>query len=154
MTVTYKVEVDENGNTFWYNQQGQRHREGGLPAFEGANGGKAWWVNGQLHREGGLPACEYADGGKEWYVNGKLHREGGLPAIEFANGGKFWYANDKLHREGGLPAVEYADGAKQWWVNGQRVTEDQAKDMFNKPASCAGKVVEIDGKKFKLTEIT
>ena len=68
MTVTYKVEVDEDGNTFWYNQQGQLHREGGLPAFEGADGGKEWMVNGQLHREGGLPACEYADGGKEWWV--------------------------------------------------------------------------------------
>ena len=82
MTVTYKVEVDEDGNTFWYNQQGKRHREGGLPA------------------------------------------------------------------------IEYANGGKEWWVNGHHVTEDQAKDMFNKPASCAGKVVEIDGKKFKLTEIT
>ena len=106
MTVTYKVVVDKYGNKFWYNQQGKRHRDGGLPAIE------------------------YADGGKEWYVNGQLHREGGLPAVELAN------------------------GSKAWWVNGQLVTEDQAKDMFNKPASCAGKVVEIDGKKFKLTEIT
>ena len=59
MTVTYKVEVDEDGNTFWYNQQGKLHREGGLPAIEYADGGKVWFVNGQLHREGGLPACEY-----------------------------------------------------------------------------------------------
>ena len=105
MTVTYKVEVTGFGTTYWYNQQGQRHREGGLPACEYADGGKQWWFKGQLHREGGLPACEFADGGKEWYVND------------------------------------------------QQVTEEQAKAMFNKP-TCAGKVVEIDGKKFKLTEIT
>jgi len=130
MTVPYKVEVDENGNTFWYNQQGK------------------------FDREGGLPAIEYADGDKFWYVNGKLHREGDKPAIERADGDKFWWVNGQLHREGGLPAIELANGSKAWWVNGQLVTEDQAKDMFNKPASCAGKVVEIDGKKYKLEEIT
>ena len=80
MTVTYKVEVTGFGTTYWYNQQG------------------------------------------------KLHREGGLPAVEFANGGK------------------------QWHFNGQQVTEEQAKAMFNKP-TCNGKVVEIDGKKFKLVSI-
>ena len=105
MKVIYKVEVDEDGNTFWYNQQGK------------------------FHREGGLPAVEYADGDKVWWVNGKQHREGGLPAVERANGSKIW------------------------WVNGHHVTEEQAKAMFNKP-TCNGKVVEIDGRKFKLTEIT
>jgi len=129
MTVIYKVEVDENGNTFWYNQQGK------------------------FHREGGLPAIEYADGDKFWYVNGQLHREGGLHTIEFADGGKAWYVNDQLHREGGLPAVELANGGKVWYVNGHHVTEEQAKAMFSKPATCDGKVVEIDGKKFKLMEV-
>ena len=64
-------ELDWYGDRRWYNQQGQRHREGGLPAFEGANGSKAWWVNGQRHREGGLPAIERANGYKEWHVNGQ-----------------------------------------------------------------------------------
>ena len=128
MTVTYKVEVDEDGNTFWYNQQGKRHREGGLPAFEGAAGSKEWLVNGQFHREGGLPAFEGANGGKAWWVNGQRHREGGLPACE------------------------YADGSKVWYVNGHHVTEEQAKAMFNKP-TCNGKVVEIDDKQFKLVSI-
>jgi len=128
MTVIYKVEVTGFGSTYWYNQQGQLHREGGLPAFEGA------------------------DGGKEWLVNGQRHREGGLPAIEFADGGKVWHFNGQLHREGGLPAIERADGSKEWYVNGHHVTEEQAKAMFNKP-TCDGKVVEIDGKKFKLMSI-
>jgi len=128
MTVTYKVEVDKNGTVCWYNQQDK------------------------LHREGGLPAIEFADGSKEWMVNGKLHREGGLPAVEFANGGKQWHFNAQLHREGGLPAIERADGSKEWYVNGHHVTEERAKAMFNKP-TCNGKVVEIDGKKFKLVSI-
>ena len=104
MTVIYKVVVTGFGTTYWYNQQG------------------------------------------------KLHREGGLPAIQFADGGKAWYVNSQLHREGGLPAIERADGSKEWWVKDQRVTEEQAKAMFNKP-TCDGKVVEIDGKKFKLMSI-
>ena len=78
---------------------------------------------GQLHRDGGLPAREYTNGTNEWYVNGQLHRDGGLPAQEYANGDKFWYVNDKLHREGGLPAVECADGDKQWWVNGVQIPQ-------------------------------
>ena len=89
-----------------------------------------------------------------WYnQQDKLHREGGLPAIEFADGSKEWMVNGKLHREGGLPAVEFANGGKQWYVNGHHVTEEQAKAMFSKPATCDGNVVEIDGKKFKLMEV-
>ena len=128
MTVTYKVEVDKNETVRWYNQQGKLHREGDKPAVEYADGAKQWWFKGQLHREGDKPAGEYADGSKEWLVNGQFHREGGLPAVEFE------------------------DGYKAWYVNGQLVTEEQAKAMFNKP-TCNGKVVEIDGKKFKLVSI-
>ena len=105
MTVTYKVVVDKYGNKFWYNQQGQQHREGDKPAVERADGTNVWFVNGQCHREGGLPA------------------------------------------------IEYENGSKAWYVNGHHVTEDQAKAMTNKPASCAGKIIEIDGKKFKLMEV-
>jgi len=130
MAVTYKVVVDEDGNTVWYNQQGQ------------------------LHREGGKPAVERADGTKEWWVNGQPNREGGKPVIEYANGGRVWYVNDEPQRECGLTTIEYANGGKVWYANGKELTEYQAKDMFNKPTSCAGKVVEIDGKKFELKEIT
>jgi hypothetical protein len=68
---TYKVTVDNDGTTRWYNEQGQLHREGDLPAVEWANGGKSWYINGERNREGGLPAIEFADGGKCWYINGK-----------------------------------------------------------------------------------
>ena len=126
MTVTYKVEVDEDGNTFWYNQRGKRHREGGLPA------------------------CEYADGGKEWHFNGQLHREGGLPAIEFADGTKEWYVNNQRVTEEQAKAMFNKPATNL--QNSGPYTYEQAKDMFNKP-TCNGKVVEIDGKKFKLVSI-
>jgi hypothetical protein len=115
---TYKVTVDNYGATTWYNEEGQTHREGDLPAFESNAGDKYWYIKDQLHREGGLPAIEYANGNKFWYINGRLHREGGLPAVEFANGDKLWY------------------------INGQRVTEAEAIEYF-KP-----KVKEVEWKTF------
>ena len=113
------------------------------------NGTKYWSLNGKYHREDG-PAVEHADGTKSWYLNDQLHREDG-PAIECANGTKFWYLNDQRHRKDG-PAVEYANGRKFWYLNGKELTREQF-DARNKPkASCTGKVVEIDGVKYKLVE--
>lgn len=109
--------------TIWYNLEGQRHREDG-PAVEWASGDKAWCLNDQLHREDG-------------------------PAIEYVNGDKEWFLNDELHREDG-PAVEYSSGDKSWYLNGKHLTESE----FNqRTKSCEGKIVEIDGKKYKLTEV-
>ena len=89
------------------------------------------------------------NGDKKWYLNGKLHREDG-PAIEWAGGSKYWYLNDKLHREDG-PAIEWAGGRRSWWLNGKRLTEAEFKNRMNK--SCSGKVVEIEGVKYKLVEV-
>ena len=84
------MRVDNFGNKFWRNKNGELHRLDG-PAVEGANGSKEWWLNGRLHREGD-PAFEGVNGGKYWYLNGVLHREGG-PAVELASGYKRWYLN-------------------------------------------------------------
>ena len=109
--------------------------------------GNKFWKNslGQFHRDNGLPAIKYTRGSKYWYVNGQLHRDNDFPACEYVDGTKEWYVNGQLHRDNGLPAIDCADGTKYWWVNGQQVTKEQA--------ACDGKVVEIDGKKFKLVEI-
>jgi hypothetical protein len=119
------------------------------------NGDKHWYLNGKLHREDG-PAVEFANGDKHWWLNGKFHREGG-PAIEYANGKKAWYLNDKLHREDG-PAIEWASGTKYWYLNGENYSEadfktELAKRKQPQPLSCEGKVVEIEGKKYRLTEV-
>jgi len=113
------------------------------------NGTKEWYLNGKLHREDG-PAVEYADGTKFWFLNCKLHRTDG-PAAEYADGTKYWYLNGKLHRTDG-PAVELADGTKEWWLNNEHLTESQWREDVQPKQSCAGKVVEIDGVKYKLVE--
>ena len=92
----------------------------------------------------------YENGGEFWYLDGKLHREDG-PAVKWTCGSKFWYINDELHREDG-PAIEYADGAKSWHINGKKLSKKQFNDRNKPKPTCAGKVVEIDGLKYKLVE--
>ena len=113
------------------------------------NGSKYWYLNDKQHREDG-PAVERADGTKYWYLNDKCHREDG-PAFEGADGSKEWCLNDEVHREDG-PAVEYADGSKSWYLNDEELSEAEFNARTKPTASCEGKVVEIDGVKYKLTK--
>ena len=113
-------------------------------------GTKRWFLNDKLHREDG-PAIEWSEGSKYWYLNGKFHRTDG-PAIERKNGTKEWYLNGKLHRTDG-PALEYANGEKYWFLNDKEYTEAEwSKQTQKVKAPCVGKVVEIDGVKYKLVE--
>ena len=67
-------------------------------------------------------------------------------------GDKFYYSDKEmelLHREDG-PAFEGANGYKSWWINDNQFTEAEFNARKNNKPSCAGKVVEIDGKKYKL----
>ena len=114
------------------------------------NGEKHWLQDGEFHREDG-PAVEWSDGSKFWYRNGELHRENG-PACEYADGGRRWYRKGKYHREDG-PAVEYADGRKYWYLEGVEYLEEKFQKKMNPQQNCSGKIVEIDGKKYKLTEV-
>jgi hypothetical protein len=98
----------------------------------------------------------WADGDKRWLLNGKTHRIDG-PALELASGGKSWYINGYLHREDG-PAIEWANGDKAWYLNGKHYSEagfnaELAKRKQPQLPSCEGKVVEIEGKKYRLTEV-
>ena len=87
------------------------------------------------------------NGDKEWYLDDKLHCEHG-PAVEWANGTKYWYLDGVLHRTDG-PAFEGASGTKEWYLNGEELTEAE----FNRRMACSGKVVEIEGVKYKLVEV-
>ena len=114
-----------------------------------ASGTKSWYLEGKLHRTDG-PAVEWADGTKEWYLEGKLHRTDG-PAFEYANGSKEWFFEGKLNRTDG-PAIEWANGSKQWYLEGKQLSEAEFNLRMNPQPSCAGKIVEIDGKKYRLEE--
>jgi len=125
--------------------------------IEGIAGKTFWYNEGSLllHREEG-PAIEWANGNKHWYLEGRLHREGG-PAVEWHDGTKKWYLEGKCHREDG-PAVEYPGGQKYWYLEGKYYTEKEFNEKMKESTpstsifpTCEGKVVEIDGKKYKLT---
>ena len=91
------------------------------------------------------------NGDKSWWLDGKRHRVDG-PAIEYADGTKFWYQNNKCHRTDG-PAVELADGTKNWWLDDKCLTQAQWLEAVKpKVASCIGKIVEVDGVKYRLVE--
>ena len=124
MITTYTVKVNDNGDKFWY-------------------------LDGKRHRTDGPAMLEFADGSKSWYLDGKCHRTDG-PAVEWANGSKEWYQDNKLHRVDG-PAIEYANGNKEWYLDGNKLTHAQWLEAVKpKVASCVGKIVEVDGVKYKL----
>ena len=67
----------------------------------------------------------------------------------YPNGAKEWYLNGKLHREDG-PAIEWGDGKRWWYLNGKRLTEKEHQEQTQ---ASTNKVIEIDGKKYKLVEL-
>ena len=86
--------VDKDGTIYYYNDEGQLHREDG-------------------------PAIEDPNGDKFWYINGKRHREDG-PAVEDNNGYKVWYINGHEHRLDG-PARIWKSFPDEWWINGEHI---------------------------------
>ena len=82
---------------------------------------------------------EYYDNGnkkcEKYKLNGKLHRENGIAY-------KSWYENGNIWIE-------------QYWLNGKYLTKEKFDNRNNSSCSVSvsGKIVEIDGKKYKLNEV-
>ena len=79
-----------------------------------------------------------------------LHRLDG-PAVEYGDGDKFYYVEGKRHRLDG-PAIEHTNGDKYYYVEGKKLSEEEFKALTAKKTSCVGKVVEVDGVRYKLVE--
>ena len=82
-----------------------------------------------------------------------------LLKIEWIEGKKEWFQGGKLHRLDGA-AVEYANGDKSYFINGRGYSEEQfnyeiaRRNKLKTPAlTYEGKVVEVDGKKYKLVAL-
>ena len=69
----------------------------------------------------------------------------------YDDGDKHWCLNGKLHREDG-PAIERADGSKSWYLNDEELSEAKFNARTKPTPSCEGKVVEVDGVKYKLVK--
>lgn len=121
-----------------------------------------------LHNPRG-PAIEYKNGYKEYYVKGVRHRLDG-PALIEGTRKEFW-VNGKRHNLLG-PAVEYFN-YREYWVNGEQLSlnefnslntltfrfnyennryEGSMHSLYKDESFCGGKLLYINGKKFKLVE--
>ena len=69
----------------------------------------------------------------------------------YEDGSKWWFLNGKFHREDG-PAFEYAGGFKAWYLHGEELSEEEHRQRTSRQ-TCNGKIVEIEGTKYKLTEV-
>lgn len=111
-----------------------------------ANTRKCYNTEGLLDCEFG-PAIVFESGEEHWYRDNQLHREDG-PASIYPDGTAVWYKNGTVHREDG-PAIEKSGGNKGWFIEGKELTQEE----FEKRTSyCVGKIVEIEGKKYRLVE--
>ena len=55
----------------WVNDEGEVHRDNGLPAVVVGGGvRREWYKHGQRHRDNGLPAVEDEFRGDQWWVEG------------------------------------------------------------------------------------
>ena len=78
--------------------------------------------------------------------------------VTIENGNTYWRIGGKLHRLDG-PAYEGTNGYKWWHIDGEEYTEEDFRKKIAKmkspvAQSCAGKVVEIEGKRYKLLEVS
>jgi len=99
---------------------------------------------------------------EEYFLNGELHRENGIAFKSwYSNGNKCneqYFLNGELHREHGIAVKSWYDNGnicvKQYFLNGEILTKEQFENRNNScSVSVSGKIVEIDGKRYKLKEI-
>ena len=77
----------------------------------------------------------------------KAARKGMVPAVRLNGTSDIAW---ETPREDG-PGIEWASGTRKWYLNGTQLTE--AEFNARQHPTCNGKVVEIDGKKYKLMEV-
>lgn len=115
-------ELDEDDNCMkYFDDNGELHRGGDLPAVECPDGELMWFKNGSHHRDGNKPAIIKSDGSKSYYKNNETHREGDKPAEIWADGTKGYFKNGKMHRDKNKPAyINPNTGCKEWFVDGNK----------------------------------
>ena len=133
-------EFHENGKIKreeFRNSDGELHNEAG-PAYrewheDGQLEHESYWLNGNRHNAAGPAYREWHENGQleyeGYWLNGNRHNAAG-PAI------RSWLANGQLEREA-------------YWLNDRQLPKAEWEAAVN-PAPCDGKVVEIEGRRYKL----
>ena len=118
-------------------------------------------VRGRTSTDGQQPTWKYYSNGQllseEYLINGKFHNPNG-PAY------RYWHSNGQLKYEQYLIKGGFHNpngpAYRRWYSNGQLAYEsyyidgkELTKEKFeNRNQSCNGKVIKIEGKKYKLVE--
>ena len=89
----YDYIVDQDGEKIWLDDQNRIHRVGAPASISFHT--EQWMQNGNLHREGGLPARIYRNGDWECWENGNLHNLHGPAANKFGGEEKPYYIDWK-----------------------------------------------------------
>ena len=86
-------------------------------------------------------------------INDELDK-GSTGCFEDRFGDIYYLINGKYHREDGPAYIGYhEDGSikcESYYIEDKRLSKE---DFLKRTQSCSGKIVEIDGKKYKLTEL-
>lgn len=95
------------------------------------------------------------DDGIERWLNeaGELHRVGKPAYINPTSGYESYWFNGQRHREDG-PAIIWGDGIEFYYFDGISYSKKEWQKLVSSTQSCAGKIVEIDGKKYRLEEVS
>lgn len=89
--------IDNMGNKYHYDSEGNLHSINDEPAVILNSGEKKWYYNGLIHREG-TPAVNIPGYENQYFHMGKLHRENG-PAIESIDDEQFWINGYQISKE-------------------------------------------------------
>lgn len=74
-------------------------------------------------------------------------------SVDYLNGIESWWVEGKLSRLDG-PAIKWRDGSEAWYIEGIEYTEQEFNDKIKQlQSSWEGKIIGINGKKYKLTSI-
>jgi hypothetical protein len=96
--------------------------------------------------------AKWCNGTVSYFKNGDYHREDG-PAFIGDNGYQEWQIKGKYHNLSG-PARVWKDGKKEYWIDGESFTKEAwEKEIAKLNNPCKDVIVEVDGKKYKLTLI-
>jgi hypothetical protein len=94
----------------------------------------------------------YENGDEEHLKNGLFHREDG-PAFIRNDGYQAWCIEGVFHRLEG-PARIWPSGRKEYWIKHKEFSkQDWEKEVAKLKNPYYDKIIEIDGKKYKLTLI-
>ena len=134
----YKVIIDNNGNQSTYDANGN------LIHYKDTNGYGFWYafdVNGnQIHYKNSTGYESWRD----YDANGnEIHYKN-------STGNESWADYDA---NGNLIHCKTSNGYEFWYdANGNKITKEEF-DRIHNPLTCEDKIIEIDGKQYKLTAI-